>query len=48
MSHLGITILDQNGNLTQKDKVSLHLVIMAFFIHTVKDKRIELLQRAHL
>ncbi|CDW88478.1 UNKNOWN [Stylonychia lemnae] len=48
MSHISITIQDQNGNITQKDKLSLHQIISAFFVHTIKDKRIELLQRAHL
>eukprot|EP00347_Sterkiella_histriomuscorum_P022084 403331737 len=48
MSHIGITIQDQNGNLTQRDRMCLHQVLMAFFLHNQKDKRMELLQRAHL
>lgn len=48
MSHIGFTLIDQNGYLTVKDKVTLHQILMAFFIHANKEKRLEILNRAHL
>lgn len=48
MSHIGFTLMDQSGYLTLKDKFTLHQILMAYFIHTNKEKRLEVLNRAHL
>ncbi len=45
---IGVTLLDQSGYLTFKDKVTLHQCIVAFFLQTHKEKRMEILNRAHL
>jgi hypothetical protein len=45
---IGQTIVDQSGYLTFKDKVTLHQIVVAFFLQTHKDKKLEILNRAHL
>ena len=45
---IGQTIVDQSGYLTFKDKVTLHQLIVAFFLQTHRDKKLEILNRAHL
>ena len=47
MPHLVFTLIDQTGYLTQKERVNLHQILMAFFIQTHKDKRLEILNRTH-
>ena len=47
-SSIGATLIDQSGYLTFKDKVTLHQIIVSFFIQSHKDKKLEILNRAHL
>ena len=42
------TLADQNGYMTSRDKLTLHQIMAAFFLHSNRDKKLELLNRAHL
>jgi hypothetical protein len=47
-SSIGYTVLDQGGYLSFKDKVTLHQCLTAFFLQGHRDKRLDILNRAHL
>lgn len=47
-SQVFLTLLDQQGHFTEKDKNSLHLTIAAFFIQFKKEKMLEMLSKAYL
>lgn len=48
LSSIGASLIDQSGYLTFKDKITLHQIIVSFFIQSHKDKKLEILNRAHL
>jgi hypothetical protein len=43
---VGLTLMDQSGYLSFRDRIVLHQVIVAFFLQNHKDKKIEVLGRA--
>lgn len=47
-SSIGYVVLDQGGYLSFKDKLTLHQCLTAFFLQGHRDKRLDILNRAHL
>ena len=40
--------MEQGGNLTSKDRLCLHQILLTFFLQSHKDKKIEIMSRAHM
>lgn len=45
---IGLTLIDQSGFLSFRDRVVLHQVIVAFFLQNHKEKKTEILSRASM
>ena len=43
-----LSLIDQTGYLSFRDRIALHQVVVAFFLQSHRDKRTEVLNRAHL
>ena len=43
---MGLTLLDQSGYLSFRDRIVLHQIIAAFFLQMHKEKKIEILRKA--